>query len=112
MTTFEEYLENKLKDPIFRAEYETHQPEYDIMYAIVESELTQKQLSDRTGIAQCDISKLENGDANPTLKTLKRLAAGMNMKIKIEFVPCSNEDANLILNSLNDLAQQPIPRAI
>ena len=41
-----------------------------------ESGLTQKQLSERTGIAQADISKLERGNANPSLRTLQRLAAG------------------------------------
>ena len=51
--------------------------------------LTQKQLSERTGIAQTDISKLERGNANPSLRTLQRLAAGMGMKVKIEFVPAS-----------------------
>jgi transcriptional regulator with XRE-family HTH domain len=49
--------------------------------------LTQKQLSEKTGIAQGDISKIEIGDANPTLATLKRLAAGMDMKLKLEFEP-------------------------
>ena len=36
---------------------------------------------------EADISKLESGNANPSLKTLQRLAAGMGMKIKIEFQP-------------------------
>ena len=51
------------------------------------SGLTQKQLSEKTGIAQADISKLESGSANPSLRTLQRLAAGMGMRIKIEFQP-------------------------
>ena len=51
-----------------------------------ESGLTQKELSERTGIAQSDISKLERGNANPSLRTLQRLAEGMGMKLKIEFV--------------------------
>jgi toxin-antitoxin system, antitoxin component, xre family len=46
-----------------------------------------KQLSERTGIAQTDISKLERGNANPSLRTLQRLATGMGMRVKIEFVP-------------------------
>ena len=32
-------------------------------------------------------SKLERGNANPSLRTLQRLAAGMGMQVKIEFVP-------------------------
>ena len=49
--------------------------------------ITQKELSERTGIAQGDISKLENGNANPSIKTLQRLASAMGMSLKIEFVP-------------------------
>ena len=49
--------------------------------------LTQKQLSEKTGITQADISKLESGNANPSLRTLQRLASGMGMKVKIEFQP-------------------------
>ena len=49
--------------------------------------ITQKQLSELTGIAQGDISKLENGSANPSIKTLQRLANGLGMMLKIEFVP-------------------------
>ena len=48
--------------------------------------LTQKELSARSGIAQGDISKLESGNANPSLKTLQRLAKAMGKKLKIDFV--------------------------
>ena len=34
-----------------------------------------------------DISKLENGTRNPSINLLKRLAEGMGMTVKIEFVP-------------------------
>ena len=51
------------------------------------SDLTQKQLSIKTGINQSDISKIENGNANPSISTLKRLANAMDMKLKIEFIP-------------------------
>ena len=51
-----------------------------------ESGMTQQELSARTGIAQSDISKLENGNANPSLRTLKRLAAAMGKTLRIEFL--------------------------
>jgi transcriptional regulator with XRE-family HTH domain len=34
-----------------------------------------------------DIEKIEKGNANPSVRTLQRLAAGMDMNVKIEFVP-------------------------
>ena len=52
-----------------------------------EQNLTQEQLAQVTGIDQANISRLENGTANPSLRTLKRLAAGMGMALKVEFVP-------------------------
>ena len=86
---FDDFLQEKLTDPEFRKEYEALQPEHAIIQAIIDarttSGLTQKELSERTGIAQGDISKLENGNANPSVRTLQRLAAGMGMKLKIEF---------------------------
>lgn len=51
------------------------------------SGLTQKEIAERTGIAQGDISKLENGNANPSIRTLQRLAAGMGMKLQLAFTP-------------------------
>ena len=72
MSDFRNYLNEQLQRPSFKAEWDALQ--------------TQKQLSERTGIAQADISKLERGNANPSLRTLQRLAAGMGMNVKIEFV--------------------------
>lgn len=89
-TTFNEFLTEQLKDPEFRAEWEALQPQKAIIQAMIDarkrSGITQKQLAERTGIAQGDISKLENGSANPSIRTLQRLADGMGMKLKVEFV--------------------------
>lgn len=90
MSDFRNYLNRQLQRPSFKAEWDALQPELTIAQAMIdarkESGLTQKQLSERTGIAQADISKLERGNANPSLRTLQRLAAGMGMNIRIEFV--------------------------
>ena len=91
MTKFNDHLNEQMKDPAFKGEWGALEPEFNIMQAMIDarkaSGLTQKQLSERTGIAQADISKLESGNANPSLKTLQRLAAGMGMKVKVEFLP-------------------------
>jgi len=50
-----------------------------------EAGMTQKQLAEKTGLYQADISKIERGLANPSLSTLQRLADGMELKLKIEF---------------------------
>ncbi len=36
-----------------------------------------------------DISRIENGTRNPSLAMLKRLAAGLGMQLKLEFIPIS-----------------------
>ena len=97
MRTLEAALADKMKNPEFKSEYESLEPEFAIVQAMIDarkfSGLTQQQLSEKTGIAQGDISKIENGEANPSLKTLKRLAAGMNMKLKLEFLPPDDKKA-------------------
>ena len=52
-----------------------------------ESGMTQKELSLATGISQADISRLEHGTGNPSIKTLQRIAKAFHMVLKIEFVP-------------------------
>ena len=87
---FDDFLQEQSKDNDFRAEYAALQPEYAIIQSIInarkEAGLTQRELSEKTGISQGDISKLERGNANPSLRTLQRLAAGMGKVLKIEFV--------------------------
>ena len=91
MKTLNNMLSEQLKDEKFREEYEAIQPEMDVIRAIVDARtsqnLTQKELAERTGINQADISKLENGTRNPSVNLLKRLADGMGMALRIEFVP-------------------------
>ena len=91
MPEFDDFLDEQLKEPEFRAEYEALQPERAVIQAMIDarrsSGMTQKQLSEITGIAQSDISKLENGSSNPSIRTLQRLASGMGMTLKVEFVP-------------------------
>ena len=91
MRSLDNMLSEQLKDEKFRSEYEAIQPEMDVIKAIVDARtsqnLTQKELAERTGINQADISKLENGTRNPSVNLLKRLAEGMGMALRIEFVP-------------------------
>jgi len=89
--TLKEVLTEELRDSELKKEYDALEPEYTLIQSLIDariqSNLTQKMLSAQTGIAQGDISKIENGAANPTLNILKRLADGLNMKLKLEFVP-------------------------
>lgn len=92
--SFNDFLKEQLQDAEFRAEYEALEPEFAIMQAMIDARkatgMTQKQLAEVTGINQADISKLERGSGNPSLRTLQRLAAGMGMRVKLEFEPITN----------------------
>lgn len=48
--------------------------------------MSQTELARITGINQADISRIEAGKANPSLKTLKRIAAGLGKRLEIRFV--------------------------
>ena len=91
MSEFRDFLNEQLIDEEFKKEWDDIQPEMDVIRAMVDARisqnLTQKELAERTGINKADISKLENGTRNPSLKLLKRLADGMDMTLKLEFVP-------------------------
>jgi transcriptional regulator with XRE-family HTH domain len=100
MSEWKTFLNEQLKNPEVRAEYDALEPEFAIIQAIINARktagITQKQLSERTGIAQGDISKLENGNANPSLQTLKRLADAMNMTLRVEFLPIAGKQYTVI----------------
>lgn len=65
MKNLDTFVDEQMKNPEFRTEYEKVQPEMDVIKALVDARisqnLTQQQLAQRTGINQADISKLENG---------------------------------------------------
>jgi ribosome-binding protein aMBF1 (putative translation factor) len=45
--------------------------------------LTQRQLSELSGVPQADISRIERGGGNPTEATLQRLAAALERRLAL-----------------------------
>lgn len=90
MSDFKNYLAQQMEDPAFAAEYEAQRPEYEAIRAVISARLacnmTQKELAEKTGIRQSNISRIENGSASPTIDTLARIAAGLGKQLKIDFV--------------------------
>lgn len=91
MSDLRELTAELMQDEEFRKEYQELQPEMDIMRAIMDARIragmTQTELSQKSGISQADISRLENGTRNPSIAILKRLAEAMDTTLKIEFIP-------------------------
>jgi len=91
MNDLHELTDELMKDPEFKKEYDALQPERDLTMSLVMARkragLTQAELSEKTGISQSDISRLENGSRNPTIALLNRIANALNATCRIEFVP-------------------------
>ena len=47
----------------------------------VSAGLSQEDLAERTGLSQTWISRVEMGQANPTMETINTLAAGLSIRV-------------------------------
>lgn len=88
MSNFDNYLKEQLKNPVFAEEYNRLKPEYEIIKQIIrarnELHLSQKELADRIGMKQSNISRLEGGGHNPSLDMLQKVAYGLGKELHIE----------------------------
>jgi DNA-directed RNA polymerase specialized sigma subunit len=78
---FNEYKKKALEnDPDLLKEYKALEPEYEIIRQIIaarnEKNLTQRELAERCGMKQSNISRLE---------FLKKVASGLDKELHIEF---------------------------
>ena len=91
MSDLKKYLNKQLKNQEFKNEWINLQPEMELIRTIIKARtdknITQKELSIKTGINQADISKIETGARRPSLKILEKIADALDMAIKIQFVP-------------------------
>ena len=87
--TLDGHFKRQLKDPEFVKNLDSLKPEHEIVKQIInartEQNITQKELADRIGIKQSNISRLESGNHNPSLEFLKKVAAGLGKELHIEF---------------------------
>lgn len=89
MSDLKRYIEKQMKDPAFRAEYEASEMEYQLTCSLIAartaSNMTQKELADKSGVRQSNISRIESGSCSPTVATLQALAEGLGKKLIISF---------------------------
>ncbi len=87
---FREHLEALMKDPELKKEYEALELEYQIKRMLIDArikkDLTQKELAELVGTKQANISRLENGNSNPSIKFLEKVANALGKKLQINFV--------------------------
>ena len=88
MVTHDELLQKELADPAFRAEWERTALARAVATQTVryraQRRLTQKSLAERLGMKQPQVARLESGGHNPSIETLARLAAVMDIEINID----------------------------
>lgn len=89
------YFEERMRrDPEFKKACEDLEEEERMIRSMIDArikaDITQEQLSKITGIDQGSLSKIENGEGNPTINKLKRIAKGLNATLRIEFIPNNN----------------------
>ncbi|WP_349688109.1 MULTISPECIES: helix-turn-helix domain-containing protein [Acidaminococcus] len=90
MDDFDKYLKEQIKNPTFKKEWDKSEMEYQLMMMVLkarsEQKLTQSELAQRTGIRQSNISRIEKGQAMPSIATLCKIAHGLGKKLEIKFV--------------------------
>ncbi len=58
---------------------------YQIKEKRLLKEMSQECLAKKVGIDQSDLSKIERGTLNPTVKMLEKIANGLGVKLKLSF---------------------------
>jgi transcriptional regulator with XRE-family HTH domain len=91
---FEQILEEELRAPEFRAEWERLAPARAVANRLIiyraDHGLTQTALARLLGMSQSAIARLEIGEHIPTLPTLLKLSEVLGLEILVTMTPKSN----------------------
>lgn len=89
MSKLQQLKVRALQDPIVRQEYEALSKEFELIDQLLKMRaaagLTQEELARRMGTKKSNISRLENGNTNPSWRTLKKYAQACGFEITVEF---------------------------
>ena len=94
MSDLQSYLDKALKEiQLVKNDDKPILSDYDIEEEVCELivttrnqlGITQKQLAEKSGVSQANISKIENGSYRPSIPILKRIADGLGKRLLIEF---------------------------
>jgi DNA-binding XRE family transcriptional regulator len=92
MPTFEDFIheiqaEARAQGPEAVAELEAFRLHFSLARQLAAQRraqhLTQKQLAERSGIDQAEISRIERGQANPTTATLGALTGALSLDVQL-----------------------------
>lgn len=89
LKSFSELKKELLADPEVKRHYDALEPEYAVIRAIIqkriEKKMTQGELAKKIGTRQSAISRLESGNANPSLQFLQKIASALGTRLHISF---------------------------
>lgn len=91
MNNFQKYLDEQLGNVVFNDDVLEDEEDFpieqilarQIILARKEKNISQSKLSKIIGIQQASLSKIENGEGNPSIQTLQRIAKGLDKKLII-----------------------------
>jgi ribosome-binding protein aMBF1 (putative translation factor) len=90
MGDFDRHLRESLSDAEFRAEWDVQEVERavtrQIVQARLEEGLTQQELAHRCEMKASNLCRLENGNGNPSIATLSKIAKGLGRKLEVRFI--------------------------
>lgn len=87
--TLRDHLEESLKNPAFRKEWEASEVEYQLSRQIISERLhhkmSQKDLAKKANTTQAVISRIERMTENVSVELLKRIAEAFNTRLQMRF---------------------------
>lgn len=90
-SNFDEYLDEQLKDEAFAERFRRAEQEWDLALEIARQReaagLTQRELAQKIGTSQQQISRLERPNYRGSLTTLERVAEALNLTVEVRLHP-------------------------
>lgn len=89
MSSLQQLKDRALQNEDVRTEYDALADEFELVSKLLTirtaAGLTQDQLAHRMGTKKSNISRLEKGHTNPSLKTLKKYAKACGYEVSMDF---------------------------
>ena len=89
MSSLQQLKDRALQDEEVRSEYDALADEFELVNELLKMRLaaglTQEQLATKMGTKKSNISRLEKGNTNPKLITLRKYAKACGFEISMDF---------------------------
>jgi len=90
MSDFKKHLQEQLKNPEFKQEWDNIELRYAVIKQLIKLRntynLSQTQLAKKIGTTQAVISRIENGTTNIGIDFLEKIAKAFNKKVEFRIV--------------------------